>query len=195
MGRRAITSDAAQLIAEAKSAGKSSRETARIVHDRLGIELDQSAISRHWAQVQKKPKAKQPSNPKAARARRPATTSGAPAEVSRVEPTLNEIEALQRRARRLQELLEDEGSLSGARDVVALNAELRQTFASLRRAQAAKQVADKSLSREATEILERLRKMANQQREYPTESKDDGVPLPAAVGSDLRGRTPQTPAR
>ena len=179
MGRKTVTNDAAQLIAELYDAGTSTRDIARVVRERLGLDLNQSTIVRHLGR----------SKPAPTRARAHGNAPHVPRPPEALEPTLDEIPALERRARRLQELLDDEDALTGARDVCALNAELRQTFASIRKARAAQREAAGILSADAQATLARIRKFQQQNQSYPTavaEPAPQDAPVPAATGTDPR---------
>jgi hypothetical protein len=172
-----ITADAGDAICRWKQAGKSSRDIAAQLAEQFGIQVDQRTISRYVGRVREKPA------PKRQETRQEPTPDLADQEPA-PEPTLDEIEALERRATRLQQLLARDGSMP-IRDMAAINAELRQTFAAIRKARAAKQEQTNVLSAEAQATLARIRKFQAQNQAYPEEPPKD-VPIPAATGTDSR---------
>jgi hypothetical protein len=178
-----VTSRASEIICAGKKAGKTSREIAKEVKKKLGIELDQRTISRHIATIRGKPRDRSTETAKATKKRASARKSAA---IDLLEPppldpdrdTLPEIEALEREAATLQKLL--------ARDLppphrAALNSELRQTFASIRKANAAKREVQKQQGADLDWLKRKLKRFAEIDGETLPESDDaDGGELPEA---------------
>lgn len=175
-----ITPAASELITREKRAGKSSREVARLCQEQLGISIDQRTISIHAARIAGKardrtgepgrsepireirePEApKPPAKTKKKPERDPAPPRAMPeprfeSGEGAVEPTLDEIEALEREARRLQRLLQIDLT---AKDRAALNSELRQTFGAIRKAQGARQEAAKLENADTAWVLAKLKR-------------------------------------
>lgn len=185
-----VTADAAVKIARWKKSGKSAREISALL-EAQGIKLDQRTISRFVARSHDAPQPKpyRPAPTVRAPIDEPGPAVDEPGEPTQ-EPTLDEIEALERSAKQLQRLL---AAPLPVRDTAALNAELRQTFASIRRARAAQSSQAGILSAEAQATLAKIRKFQAQNKAYPTpavaapvEPEPEDAPIPAATGTDSR---------
>jgi hypothetical protein len=176
-----ITADAAIKIARWSKSGKSAREIARLLKVQ-GLQIDQRSVSRFITRCDEPrlgsfdPQESPPESP------------NKPPQETEISISLDEIAALELRARRIQEVLRDDAAIP-IRDMVALNAELRQTFASLRKARAAQREAVGILSADAQATLDRIRKFQRQNQSYPAtveEPAPQDAPIPAATGTDPR---------
>jgi hypothetical protein len=126
-----ITTEASALIQAEKAAGKTSRDIAAAVNDQLGIALDQRSISRHLARLEGKTQKRKPKAPKKASAK-PTAPKSAGRKAKAAAP-LDEIPTLEARAVALKTQLDNSAKLTPP-DIAKLNAELRQTFAAIRKA-------------------------------------------------------------
>lgn len=180
-----VTSGASQLILREKRAGKSSRDIAKKLLDELGVTLDQRTISRHVARIEGKAQKRAPEpaptpkvkpRPKARPER--TSTERVPIPSSTGETTLDEVEALERQVLKLQVLLEED---LPPKDRAALTGELRQTFASIRKAVTAKKQLAATSNSDAEWVLAKLRRFdaMNRGAEAPV---DDGA-VPEAAGA------------
>ncbi len=185
-----VTSRASEIICAGKKAGKTSREIAKEVKKKLGIELDQRTISRHIATIRGKPRDRAregaKAKPKAPARRKPSVLDLIePPPIDPDRKTLPEIEALEREAATLQKLL--------AHDLppphrAALNAELRQTFTSIRKANQAKREVEKQQGADLDWLKRKLKRFAEiDGEELPEAVEDDGGAergeLPEAAGA------------
>jgi hypothetical protein len=176
-----VTAEASRLISEEKKAGRSSREVARILQERLGITLDQRTISRYAARTAtKSPK----SAPKPPPTVQKILGSAKPPQASPPEgPTLDEIAALERQALKLQELLD--GDLP-PRDHAAICSELRQTFNSLRSAKHAQKEAKATENADVTWMKKKLMRFAESKRQE-TKAPDAARPEVSAERDSASG--------
>ncbi len=177
-----ITSEASARIVAGKKAGKSSRAVAQELKDELGIELDQRTISRHVGKIGEQPPPVAPKMPRRPRADEdddPGFEPHPPA-----TPTLDEVTALETEVSYLQVLL---ANPLPPRDRTALNAELRQTFASIRMAKKAIKDAQDSEDEDVTWMIAKLKRFA------AMNAQTDDAPQPAA--DDEPGSAPGVVSR
>lgn len=182
-----VTSRASEIICSGKRAGKTSREIAKEVKKKLGIELDQRTISRHIASIRGKPRDRSKEGAKAKPSAKKKAAARKPSALDLLEPPpldpdrepLPEIEALEREAVTLQLLL--------AKDLppphrAQLTSELRQVFASIRKANAAKREVQKQQSADLDWLKRKLKRFA----------EIDGETLPEQNDGAVSGELPET---
>lgn len=163
-----ITAAIGKAIRAAKDAGRSDRAIAKEIAEAYGISLSHRAVGQY---LQKTP-AKTP------RTSRESDTSreGEPS-----QSTLDEIETLQERVRDLNERLSDPDI--EPRLIAPLNAELRQTFASIRKADKARAEAKSRASGDTAWVVAKLKRFVSMKATGGAAKDDDaGVPPAAGVG-------------
>lgn len=166
-----ITAEALEVIHRLKAAGKSSRETAKTLRETLGIEVDQRTISRH-AKANGSIPLSEPAD--YALGAEP-EDDGQPFAVE-----LDEVTALEAQVAKLQRELA--GRLR-PRDRAQLSGELRQTFASIRKAKAAKLEAEELQDADAAWMLAKIKRFDAMNRDA---AEDDGE-LPEAARTATGG--------
>ncbi len=172
MPNHIITPAASELIRTEKAAGKSSRDIAKILADRLGIEIDQRTVSRHMQKL---------APVLGAKPRSVEVAPAAPREPAEVD-SIDEIEALERQVVTLLGLLE--GDIPN-RDRVAINAELRQTYGSIRKAKSARREEAAIQSADAAWVLAKLKRFDAMAGEGAEQDDEDAVP--ATTGTAAEG--------
>lgn len=129
--------EAQALLRSAHAAGKGRDSTAQMLRDQLGIVVNARSVGVALAALGPKP------------VRTPAS--------KKVSTSLDEVKVLERRAKALQQVV---ANAQTPRDIVALNKELRDTFASIRVARASVRLAQESTDHEIAEVLEKLTRFA-----------------------------------
>ncbi len=186
MGAHSVTPQASELIQSLRREGQSYRECARIVEERLSIRLSHVAIKRHVDSLAGK-KRNQPEElaQRAARRAGEVLNAGLPAPEAPPRDVLGEIEALEREAEELQRLL---GGVMPHRDRTALGAELRATFASIRKAREAEKAAFEAQDSDTAWTMAKLRRFDRMNNGLPAEASDaadaDASQLPEATGTE-----------
>lgn len=177
-----VSTRASDLIARGKRAGKTSREIARELKKRLGIELDQSTITRHAQKIggdavgprgKRKPP---PPSPVRVAEEEPPVGAAAGWEAPDREVLSDEVAALRREVDNIQRIL---GLDLPPRDRVALTAELRAGFKSIRQVEAARRDAKKNEVEDVTRIVDRLKRFAADNHENFGEPALDDDEVPA----------------
>ena len=176
-----VTSAASGLITSGKAAGKSSRQIAADIFDQFGIRLDQRTISRHVKAIDGKYQKRADEQPRTSKAPKAKATPAKHATRRQDEPAdetedLDEVTELRRQARQLAGLLK--GDLT-PKDRAALNAELRQTFASIRKADVARRQAETGGNADTAWVVAKLRRfdaMNRGETEAPAVNDDGELP-------------------
>jgi hypothetical protein len=158
-----ITEQVGKTIRSAKKRGLGGPTIVALVLERHGVQLDRRTIDRYLA-----------ANPPRQRPKRTDPAGTDPAS------DLDELETLRARARELHQLLAT--NLSPG-NVVKVNAELRQTFKSIRGAEAARIAASKSASTDATWVLAKLKRFDAMNRGEIVDDATDSEGVPAAAGA------------
>lgn len=158
-----ITPAIERMIRSGRKRGLSSAQIAALVDDRHRVRLDRSTITKYLAANPARPSRKRPAPP--------ATTEA-------VE--LDELGTLRARARELHTMLQ--GDLSPG-NVVKVNAELRQTFKSIRGAEQARQKAKNAASADAAWVLAKLKRLDAMNRGEIEDDASKDERLPEAAGA------------
>lgn len=145
-----ITAVIGRAIREAKRAGRSDRAIAQEIGDQFGVSLSHRAIGQY---IQKTPLDRPETDGK------PQSIRPAPSSHPGTSPVLDEIETLQARIRDLNDRLSDPDV--EPRLIAPLNAELRQTFASIRKADKARTEAKAKASGDTAWVVAKLRRFVS----------------------------------
>jgi hypothetical protein len=179
MGAHSVTPEASKLIQQLKAEGQSLRAIAQSVKERLGIALNHVAIKRHLDSIAGRKRERPLEAARLAAAKAPQAPQPQDDEADR--PILGEIEALEREATKIQQLL---GASMPHRDRTALQAELRATYASIRKARDAEREEAESQSADAAWVLAKLKRFdAMEAVDAPAAADDDEDGLPQATGT------------
>ncbi len=175
-----ITGEAARYVLERAQTDASHETIARELEQRFDLVVSSRAVGRMLAvfneQVDRSP-AEAPLE--ASEADPGAAAVDGDDTAPAVEPTLDEIPALEAQALKLQRLLA--GRLPH-KDRAALNGELRQTFNSIRKAQAAKQAAKDGTNEDTTWVIAKLKRFEAMNAKVTTKdgSGSGGAGVPPA---------------
>lgn len=183
---RSITPQIASLIGSLATPGTSARSIAKTLKEGHGIALDQRTISRHLGKLKGKKQARK-GKPGATKTKgRRSASKGIPKASTQVATpeVLEEVETLKAQAKRLHGWM---NQAVFASDFVRLNAELRQTFAQLRRIEQAALTQQQMANDDLSEVMKTLRDLAANEtqdatEEAPEEDSPD-VDLPEASGT------------
>lgn len=162
MPKLVFTSAASKLAQEAKKQGLSLREIAEKLRKDLGIDVDHVTVSRHLKRIAGEARDRSPeteSSPQKGTATGQRTVRNERNDLPDPQspPTLDETEALERQVVTLQTLLQAD---MPPKDRAALNGELRQTFAAIRKARSAASTVQVASDDELRFVDERLRRFA-----------------------------------
>jgi hypothetical protein len=168
-----ITAAIGKAIRAAKDAGRSDRAIAKEIAETFGVSLSHRAVGQY---LQKTPA-------KVSRiARQPASNREDP-QPSQAGGALDEISTLQERVRDLNERLSDPDV--EPRLIAPLNAELRQTFASIRKADKARTEAKSRASGDTAWVVAKLKRFVSMNGNGGGAAKEEpavDAELPAAAG-------------
>lgn len=160
-----ITEPMGRAIRQAKAAGASGRAIAEQIGESFGTPIDQRSINRYLKANPGKPSKNRPEHVPTA----PRPDDG---------KALDEIETLQARVRDLNERLSDADI--EPRLIAPLNAELRQTFASIRKADKARTEAKSRASGDTAWVVAKLKRFVSMKATGGAAKEDDAAVPPAA---------------
>ncbi len=167
MGSFKITEPMGRAIRTAKAAGASGRAIAEQIAASFGVQIDQRSINRYLKANPGKPARKRPE---------PAPDASHPTE----DQPLDEIDTLRARVRDLNERLSDPAI--EPRLIAPLNSELRQTFASIRKADKARTEAKSRASGDTAWVVAKLKRFVSMKATGGA-AKDEDAAVPAAAGA------------
>lgn len=182
MPAHSVTPEVSELIQKLKEQGESLRDIAKIASERLEKPISHTAIKRHLDSIAGR-KRERPLEAARLEAQR-AGQAPQPPESAEDRPILGEIEALEREATKIQQLL---GTSMPHRDRTALQAELRATYASIRKAREAEREEAEAQDVDTAWTMAKLKRFDRMNSGAPIEDDAPTTQLPEATGTEGSG--------